>query len=276
MIIDTHCHVGLYKYEPVPSLLYHMERSGVDKAVFIQYMGNTDNGYMVNCMQSHPGRFAAAMIVPVDDDGSAIRAWAERGIVGIRLPADFRGAGAEPLAHWRTAAELGLVVSAPSQPATLLGAEFREVVETFPDLSIVIEHLGGIGRGSQPPHTTFQQVLELAQFPNLTIKLPGFGEFCDLTQIFHAAAAESVDMLQQHLRDHSEAVFSAIPPLADMTLEAFGPQRMMWGSDYPPVSTREGYELSLRLPMAYFSSLSEEERAWIFGRTAQRVWRLDD
>jgi len=51
----------------------------------------------------------------------------------------------------------------------------------------------------------------------LTIKLPGFGEFCELP-----------------------CPFEAVPPLAEMALEAFGPQRVMWGSDYPPVSSREG------------------------------------
>jgi len=273
-IVDTHCHVGLFKYEPVTSLRYHMEQSGVDQAVFIQYMGNTDNGYMLACMAAHPGRFAAAMIVPPDDDGSQIRQWAERGMGGIRLPANFRGTGRDPLAHWRTAAELELVVSAPSRPESLLSDEFAEVVETFPNLSIIIEHLAGIGRGATPPYTVFQQVLDLARYPNLTIKLPGFGEFCDLTALFHQALPEETNSLHAALDERADAVFAQIPPLAELTLEAFGPQRMMWGSDYPPVSTREGYDLSLRLPLAYFASLSPDERAAIFGKTAQRVWRL--
>ena len=59
-----------------------------------------------------------------------------------------------------------------------------------------------------------------------------------------------------------------------MAIEAFRPDRVMWGSDYPPVSTREGYAHSLEFPMQYFSKLSEEDRAWIFGRSAQAVWRL--
>ena len=45
-----------------------------------------------------------------------------------------------------------------------------------------------------------------------------------------------------------------------MVVEAFGPQRVMWGSDYPPVSSREGYHRSLQFPLGYFSDLSEEER----------------
>ena len=39
-------------------------------------------------------------------------------------------------------------------------------------------------------------------------------------------------------------------------LEAFGPRRIMWGSDYPPVSSREGYLNSLRTPQEYLAQLS--------------------
>lgn len=248
-IIDTHCHIGLHKYEPVEALLFHMQRAGVAQAVFIQYMGNSDNQYLLDAMAAHPGRFAAAMLAPTDDDGSAIRAWAERGIGGIRLAADSRGTGADPLAHWRTAAELGLVVSAPSSPASLRSDEFAEVLGLFPGLSIVIEHLGGAKPGMSSEE--FAPVLALAAHDNLTIKLPGFGEFC-----------------------HLPCPFQDVPDFADRVLDAFGPQRVMWGSDWPPVSSREGYDSSLAFPLDYFADLTEEERAWIFGETAQKVWGL--
>lgn len=265
-IIDTHCHIGLHKYEPVEALLFHMQRAGVAQAVFIQYAGNTDNQYILDCMAAYPGKFAAAMIVPADDDGSAIRRWAAAGIGGIRLAANFRGAGSDPLAHWRTANELGLVVSAPSNPASLTSDAFAEVLRLFPNLSIVIEHLGGakpggaaktfrVAQGSAAPPDVgveeFRPILALARHDNLTIKLPGFGEFCHLPHPF---------------RD--------VPPYADLVLEAFGPRRMMWGSDWPPVSSREGYDSSLSFPLDYFADLSEDERAWIFGKTAQKVWNL--
>ena len=35
-IVDTHCHAGTDKYEPIESLLFHMDEAGVDKAVLIQ------------------------------------------------------------------------------------------------------------------------------------------------------------------------------------------------------------------------------------------------
>ena len=249
-IVDTHCHIGLHKYEPVEALLFHMERAGVDKAVFIQYQGNSDNRYIVDVMNAHPGRFAAAMIVTDDDDGSAIRSWAEQGIIGIRLLANFRGRGSDPLAHWRSAAELDMVVSVFSRPEILQSAEFAEVLRLFPNLSLVIEHLGGVTPDFAVAE--FAAITALAQHDNLTIKLPGFGEFC-----------------------HLPCPFQQVPPLAELTLEAFGAQRTMWGSDWPPVSSREGFDNSLAFPLDYLSELSADERAWIFGKTAQKVWKLE-
>ncbi|MCZ0940610.1 MAG: amidohydrolase family protein [Caldilineaceae bacterium] len=249
-VVDTHCHIGLHKYEPVEVLLFHMARAGVDQAVLIQYMGNSDNRYIVEAMEANPGRLAAAMIVDDDDDGSAIRGWAEQGIAGIRLLADFRGRGGDPLAHWRVADELGLVVSVFSRPDILQSAEFNEVLRLFPRLSMVIEHLGGVKPGVDLDE--FAAITALARHENLTIKLPGFGEFCDLP-----------------------CPFENVPPLAELTLEAFGARRIMWGSDWPPVSSREGFDNSLTFPLRYLATLSADERAWIFGKTARQVWNLN-
>ena len=49
---------------------------------------------------------------------------------------------------------------------------------------------------------------------------------------------------------------------------AFGPRRMLWGSDFPPVSGREGYRNALRLPLEQFAARSAEDRELIFGGTA--------
>lgn len=250
-IVDTHCHTGIHKYEPVEALLFHMERAGVDKAVLIQHAGETDNGYHIECLDRHPGRFVSAMVVEPEDDGSKIRAWAERGIIGIRLPIASRAQAADPLAQWRTAAELDLVVSAPSTPGALLSEDFAEILAKFPQLSIVIEHLAGVGHDADPPYEEYTRALALAEYPNLSIKLPGFGEFCALPH-----------------------PFAEVPPLAEMAIDAFGPSRVMWGSDWPPVSSREGYDHSLSFANDYLSSLSEDERAWIFGETALEVWRF--
>jgi L-fuconolactonase len=49
---------------------------------------------------------------------------------------------------------------------------------------------------------------------------------------------------------------------------------MMWGSDYPPVSGREGYGNALRLTMEQFGDKSGRDREYVFGGTAKAVFAL--
>ena len=45
---------------------------------YSEVMGNTDNEYLADCLARFPGKLAAAMIVPEEDDGTAVRRWAPR------------------------------------------------------------------------------------------------------------------------------------------------------------------------------------------------------
>jgi len=58
----------------------------------------------------------------------------------------------------------------------------------------------------------------------------------------------------------------------DEALAAFGPQRLMWGSDFPIVCSREGYAGALRFCMDAFGHRSEGDRELIFGGVADRVF----
>jgi L-fuconolactonase len=49
----------------------------------------------------------------------------------------------------------------------------------------------------------------------------------------------------------------------------------MWGSDYPPVSGREGYGSALRLPREHLARYGEEALAQAFGGTACRVYGIE-
>ena len=55
-------------------------------------------------------------------------------------------------------------------------------------------------------------------------------------------------------------------------LSAFGPQRLLWGSDFPLVCAREGYANALQLCWSEFNACSETERAAIFGGVADRLF----
>ena len=60
----------------------------------------------------------------------------------------------------------------------------------------------------------------------------------------------------------------------EMAYEAFGPKRMMWGSDYPPVGGREGYRNSLQGVMEHPVFKSQDDKDWAFGKTAMEVFKL--
>ena len=68
--------------------------------------------------------------------------------------------------------------------------------------------------------------------------------------------------------------YADIPPLVEMAYQSFGHQRMLWGSDFPPVSLREGYRDALRFTMEQMPYASQEDKEWIFGRTALGVYRF--
>ena len=68
--------------------------------------------------------------------------------------------------------------------------------------------------------------------------------------------------------------FTEIPPYLEMALEAFGPHRIMWGSDYPPVSVREGYHNALHGVMNHTALADQAVKDWVMNKTAAAVFKL--
>ena len=62
-IIDTHCHAGRNWFEPLETLLFQMDRNGVDGAVLIQHGGTYDNDYLFECVSAQPGRFKIVVMI---------------------------------------------------------------------------------------------------------------------------------------------------------------------------------------------------------------------
>jgi L-fuconolactonase len=77
----------------------------------------------------------------------------------------------------------------------------------------------------------------------------------------------------------TEAVWDAwtaeqLIPYLDHTLAAFGPQRMLFGSDWPVAVLAIAYGHWVDLAQRYFSKLSETEQARIWGETAIEAYKL--
>jgi L-fuconolactonase len=260
LIVDTHVHLALHIYEPVEILLAQMHHNGVEKALLVQSSTTTDNTYLIECLRRFPGRFSVVCRVDVESPNALkdLERWAGEGAEAIRLRNFQRSPGGDPLAVWRKAEELGLSVSVGGPMAVFASEDFSDLAESVPDLKLVIEHLGGaggraIGETQQPgpPYSQFRQMLNLARYTNTYIKVHGMGEICPPPFPYHD-----------------------IPPFVDLAYDAFGSQRMMWGSDYPPVSLREGYRNALRFPMEHMPFCSQEDKEWIFGKTALSLWKF--
>jgi len=260
LIVDSHCHVSPVWYEPVESLLFQMDRNGVERAVLVQMNGQADNEYQLDAVRRFPDRLVSVAWLEAERPGAPeqLTRLADQGASGVRLAATVRSPGDDPLAVWRAAAERGLTVTCGGASEEFLSRHFLELAQALPELRIVIEHLGGEGDPEPGPNVSEQRrrVFDLARFPNLYMKIPGLGEFC--RRRLPVAGAFPFER--------------PIPPLLDMAYQTFGARRLMWGSDYPPVSAREGYQNSLRLTLEQFASSREGDRALIFGGVAHTLF----
>jgi L-fuconolactonase len=261
--VDSHCHASLHWYEPIETLLFEMDRNEVDQAVLIQIMGQYDNSYQQECAQRYPERLASVVLVdPSQPDAPAtLERLAEAGARGVRLTPGTRSPGEDPLAIWRAAARLRLTVSCGGSSADFSSDAFADLLVALPGLQVVIEHLASV---SQPDRDDTRRAertraFDLARFPNTFIKVTGLGEFA--RRAMPVPTGEFP--FAQPLPDYLEQVYTR-----------FGPSRMMWGSDFPPVASREGYRSALRLCIDQFADKSESARAAIFGDTARAVFRV--
>ncbi len=258
-IIDTHCHAGLNWFEPVETLVHEMDTNLVDEAVLIQHGGTYDNEYLFKCAGRFPGRFKVVVLVDPEerDQRGALAKLAERGAAGVRLYPDASLSGGGPPGLWKAAGELGLVVSCMGKADQFASEGFRDVVDACPGTTVVIEHLAGAGH-AEAPYEAYRAALELAERPNTFIKVPGLGE-----------------ITPRPPRLGPEFHFDDVPPLFEMARDAFGPQRMMWGSDFPPSAGREGYRNVLNGVREHPAFVDGEDLAWVLGRTAATVWGFD-
>ncbi|MEU5433390.1 amidohydrolase family protein [Streptomyces sp. NPDC020719] len=139
-----------------------------------------------------------------------------------------------------------LVVLPHQLPACVRAAE------RHPRLTFVLDHLGKppIASGATEPWAS--AVRALAALPNTVCKLSGL--------------VTEADWARWHVDD--------LRPYADTALEAFGPARLMYGSDWPVCLLASSYGQVLDTARELIGDLSPHERAQVLGGTADRVYRL--
>ena len=211
-----------------------------------------DNRYIGDSAKATPDWTAGVCTLDPDDPHSPglLRQYVrEYGIRGMRSIAARDGRFDHPgvRALWKTALDEGIVINALSQLAT--AGQVDQLVAEFPALPVVLDHCLNPEVGPNL-EATVKQVLTMSRRPNLHAKLT-------------------------FLPTGSKTGY----PCADMhepcrrIIDAFGPQRCVWGSDFPCAlwTPRVTYAEHLRI-FHDALHLKEDARAAILGETARRLW----
>jgi L-fuconolactonase len=153
------------------------------------------------------------------------------------------------LAGLRAVRDAGLVYDVLTRPHQLPAAV--AAARAVPDLVFVLDHLSKpdiAGRVLEPWATG---LAELAALPNVVAKVSGL--------VTEAGPQWTVDDLR---------------PGVDVALEAFGPSRLMFGTDWPVCLLAASYDEVLDSARQVTDGLTAAELDQVFGGTATRVYRL--
>jgi len=236
-----------------------LRAAGVDAAILVQAEDSArDTRFMLDVARDHDWVAGVVGWVPLDDEQAGAAALDELDgeplLCGIRHlvhddPRDEFLDLPAVRASLRRVAAYGLAFDVPDAwPRHLAGA--GRVARAVPGLTVVIDHLAKppVGTGDLPAWEA--ELREVAALPNTVAKFSGL-----------------------HLPGMPFEVGS-VGALLDLALEAFGPERLMYGGDWPMSVPHGGYQSTWRVMRECLDELGASERGAVLGGTAERVYRL--
>lgn len=268
-ILDPHVHV--WKRDPrfpftenrtppaedrTPEMLLElMKQVGVEKTVIIQVRHYWyDNSYLASVLQQYPEYFRG--VARVDPQSPAApdhlsQLVEEQEFQGVRLSPEhgppgewIRGPLMPPL--WQRCHDLKV-------PMTILAPVTRMpdvliLAEKFPDLTVVIDHMADcpVDRPQE-----LDKLIALARLPKVFVK------------ISHTWSLSKEAFPWRDTWDHVRRLH-----------HAFGPQRLMWATDWPVCLPNATYGQTLEVVRDRMDFLNDDDRQWMLSKTIERVWRL--
>jgi L-fuconolactonase len=264
-LVDTHVHYwkslgGAVAGEMGPPLSYEQAlatatESGVDHVICVtpRLMG-FDNSYSLEGAHAYPttfrvmGRFDHSV---TDIERSLRELMSDPFMIGIRVsfiqPSAWHE-DAEVNGLWGVAERLGVPIAlyVPHQ-----APQIERLLVKHPNLRLIVDHM--TLRHSDPT-TAFEQwsdVLALSKWPRLAVKISGLIDAVTEKYPFPRA--------QRYLGE---------------VCERFGAERVMWGSNFPPVLKFCSYADSVNFVREGCDFLNPDERANILGGAANRFFGL--
>ena len=277
-VIDTHMHIWSLDQERFPLrpglgyeresgsievLIEEMDANGVDGCVIVQSIHHQwDNRYVAHCLKAHPRRFRVQGLIDPTKPGveDKLEYWMrEHNFSGIRL---------RPIYHRENDAWLTAKSSYPLwEKATELDAIFNFYIgteqlpkleimlERFPKVRINIDHISQIDLGTDDPMPEMEKLLALAKYPQVWVKVS------ELASVSKSGTYPFEDAY----------------PWVKLVYDAFGADRLLWGTGYPGPAARAAAkrptvaeELALiREKIPFFT---EEDKRKILGENAAELW----
>ncbi|MEE2752992.1 MAG: amidohydrolase family protein [Candidatus Latescibacterota bacterium] len=268
MIVDSHCHAWLrWPYAPpvpdvesrgrVEQLIFEMDRNGVERAVLVcaRIDRNPDNNdYGAGCVKRFPDRLD--MFADVDCSwwetyqapGAADRlVWAADAYPMKGFTHYVKGnddgswyLGPEGTRFFEKTQELNLIVSLAAGPG--FQHVVRQLADRFPDVPFLCHHMAGAMVGDVRGQA---EVLKSSSKSNVYIKMSGFA---------YVVPDQKWEYPYHETHDVVRALY-----------EAYGADRLCWGSDYPVVRNYMTHKQTLEAFRIHCDFIPEVDRETVLG-----------
>lgn len=270
-LVDSHCHLfetgfaGRRHYFPhtdgeLRAYAALRESHAIERSLVVAYEGKSayigNNDYVARLAAEHSWITPVAYLSPDQPpEPDRVDEFLARGFVGFAVYVLNRDDG-EAVAAWpqRVVRHLSrharvLSLNATPEAAGALG----NVVGRLAPCAVLFSHLGLPGRTSRAPtrehaRARLAPLLSLAAHGNVGVKVSGF-----------YAASQAA-----HNYPHHDTV-----PYVDTLLDAFGAERLYWGSDFSPCLAWISFEQAVDVTLP--ERLSPDERERIFGGNLRRL-----
>lgn len=283
-VIDSHLHVwsesGAALARPAPpglqddsltsaeGLLATMAASGVGGALIVQPINyEFDHSYVASALARHPTKFKGMLLAGPETTRAQLEELQALGFTGVRLNPGLWPSVEEAFEPqlFEACAELRMPVGVMAFGGLLpLADHIERLAKRTPTLPIVLDHWGfPRAKPAEPPSSAlaideqaWDRLLDLARLPNVYVKV---------SALFRVSS-------QQPPYDDLEPRFARL-------LEACGPNRLMWGSDFPyAILQPGGYAAQLAAVTAWANRAFPDDDAKvdaILAGTARQLFQFE-
>ncbi len=235
---------------PLDAYMAHMDREGIDRAVLVQpgpYW--EDHSLVLDCLEREPQRFKGACLFRPEREDAPDRMAELVAQQPLIIALRFHLGGGENLgpdstldpgvqALWIKALELGMIIELHMH--STYAFPVANMLRAHPRTTAVIDHLAEAGFRNTGTPVEFANLLDLAAFDRVYMKLSGLNHFAK-----------------------DEPHYLSARPFTRRVIAEFGPDQLVWGSGVPGIVD------------AHMPEYSEADRMKVKGGNLRRLLGFD-